>query len=69
MFLFQVKMLSKRKSGKSRVTYKDGEETSALRLKVSQLTMADYERHHYDKDRLKELAMPMGKHKRNSPFG
>jgi len=53
-----VPILAKRKSeSKTRLSYKEPE--APLILKVHQIAMADYEAHHTDKRKLKELATPV----------
>jgi len=56
--LNRAKMLAKRKSGTK--TQQGLLVSTPFRLGVSQITMYDYELNHYDKDKLKLLAKPLG---------
>ena len=62
-YLNQCCMLSKTKSSmKCKPIQDDADsgEDSVLKLSVSRIKMADYEIHHYNKEKIKELAMPSG---------
>lgn len=57
-FLNQCCMLSNTKG--SVKTKPSNNEDSMLKLGVSRIKMIDYELHHYNKDKIKEVAMPFG---------
>lgn len=61
-YLNQCCMLTKSKKSKMAASKLDGQEgdEEMLKLGVSRIKMADYELHHYYKDKIKDMASPFG---------
>ncbi|XP_021928119.1 eye-specific diacylglycerol kinase [Zootermopsis nevadensis] len=55
--LNKASMLAKRKGGKSNIQQTALE---TLKVNVDRISMSDYEQHHYDKELLKQAAVPLG---------
>ncbi|XP_069679384.1 eye-specific diacylglycerol kinase isoform X2 [Periplaneta americana] len=55
--LNKASMLAKRKGGKSNIQQTALE---TLKVNVDRISMTDYEQHHYDKELLKQAAVPLG---------
>ena len=51
-------MLAKTKNSKSKPVANGQDMDSSLKLQVARIKMADYEIHHYNKDRIKEFSSP-----------
>ena len=58
-FLNQCHMLSKTIISKGKPTIENSDD-SVLKIGVSRIKMADYEIHHYFKEKIKEVALPFG---------